>query len=435
MNRRIIAHGLVWALWTISAVAETVASDILAAVHLGDVATVRRMLADDATKAMGTTHKGGVTPLHYAVSLDRLEIVRILLKSGMPVDLRTDNKTTPLHWAADKGALDCLRLLLGHGAAVDACAANGWTPLHFAAKQGGLRAARYLFAAGALPDVVDNEGDTPLHVAAAVDQLPMVMLLLENGASATLANAAKSQAIDMAKSDAVRRALAAAGSVPSQLPSTAADPATPTTSNAVAMAAVTPPKPMQRISGPLPREASVIRSAAAGTAPPMPPRTTIEGGPNVPVPAQDLPPMPPAAPLPTEPVEPQENTATQTVELSDGSVYRGEIRRDKFHGYGTLELENGQKYAGAWYRGRKEGIGTFSYPNGDSYSGEWRGDMPHGKGVYQYGNGGRVEGVWRNGMLRSGEGVYVATDGSRHRGVWRDNELVETERLAEQAPN
>ena len=405
--------------------AQTGAEDIFMAIHLGDVSAIRSILESEPAKAMNATHTGGISPLHYAVALDRMEIAHILLEGGMPSNIRTDKKTTPLHWAADKEKHDCLRLLLKHGAAVGTKAANGWTALHFSAKRGDTDAIGYLLEGGAAINETDNSGDTPLHIASASGQVAAIKRLLQGGANPSLANAAGRQPAEMTANEEVRAALIAAGAAaPRQVTATA--PVQTAATKTITETAET--KPGLKLTQPLPRSASVIRAAEAGTAPPLRPRVNLDESPAT---AKPAPPAPRAPEKTGEltTVDPESGETIHTLRLVDGSIYRGTLKRDKFHGFGTMEQPNGHKYAGEWSAGQKQGSGTFSYPNGDSYEGEWSNDMPHGKGVYQYGNGGRVEGTWRKGKLRRGEGIYVAADGTRHRGVWRDNELIESRPL------
>ncbi len=406
--------------------AQTGAADVFVAIHLGDVSAVRSMLENEPAQTMNATHAGGISPLHYAVALDRMEIAYILLQAGMPNNVRTDKKTTPLHWAADKEKHDCLRLLLKEGAAVGDKAANGWTALHFSAKRGDAAAIGYLLDAGADINGADNSGHTPLHIASAGNQLKAVKVLLEKGADHSGTNAAGQQPVNLATSEEVRMALVAAGAAAPR-PTVESPPArtAPETSPAGTTAEAADTRPGLKLTQPLPRSASVIRAAEAGTAPPLRPRINLEDPPAATRPAA---PATQAEPKPdaVAAVDPETGETIHTLRLIDGSIYRGTLRRDRFHGQGSMEQPGGHKYVGEWNRGRKQGQGTFSYPNGDVYAGEWDNDMPHGKGIYQYGNGGRVEGTWRKGVLRRGEGIYVSSDGARHQGVWRNNELIES---------
>ena len=103
---------------------------IKAAKH-GDVASVKSLLANDATliKARDTD---GSTPLHCATWKGHVEMVAFLLKSGADVNAINENEhwgTTPLHAAAHANQAAIAKLLLDHGANVKAKDKEGRTPM------------------------------------------------------------------------------------------------------------------------------------------------------------------------------------------------------------------------------------------------------------------------------------------------------------------
>ena len=77
-----------------------------------------------------------------------LEICAQLIAKGADV-----NKTgwTPLHYAATRGRLDVMRLLLENYAYIDAASPNGSTPLMMAAQYGTDEAVKLLLDEGADP--------------------------------------------------------------------------------------------------------------------------------------------------------------------------------------------------------------------------------------------------------------------------------------------
>jgi len=92
----------------------------------------------------------GMTPLHRATHRGLLEMARLLIDSGAPVDAAASDTRTALHLAAGKDFLDIAKLLLASGASVDAVEASaGWTPLHFAALKGNREMVKMLIARGA----------------------------------------------------------------------------------------------------------------------------------------------------------------------------------------------------------------------------------------------------------------------------------------------
>lgn len=92
----------------------------------------------------------GYTPLHAAIersdSGDRLEILKLLLQAGAPINLKGINDWTPAHMAAARDDVDALKILVQFGAdlslrtEIDDYA----TPLEEARNLGKMNAVRYL---------------------------------------------------------------------------------------------------------------------------------------------------------------------------------------------------------------------------------------------------------------------------------------------------
>ena len=108
-------------------------SDIFGAVHANAIDVLKGFIAADAGSATTVLAKNGMTPLHYAAHLDRVEAARLLLKAGADPNAAAKDLTTPLHWAAGANSADVLRFLLANRAVADARAKGGLTPLHMAA--------------------------------------------------------------------------------------------------------------------------------------------------------------------------------------------------------------------------------------------------------------------------------------------------------------
>ncbi len=163
-------------------------------------------------------HPDGVTPLHWVVQWDDLELVNRLLRAGAAVNVASDYGVTPLALACTNrnaaiadallkaganpnaassvtgetplmiasrtGAVEIVRLLLDHGVAVDAKEPHrGQTALMWAAAEGHLDVARILIERKADVHAVSNAGFTPLLFAARTGELALVRFLLAAGAT------------------------------------------------------------------------------------------------------------------------------------------------------------------------------------------------------------------------------------------------------------
>jgi ankyrin repeat protein len=141
--------------------------------------------------------------LHLAAGGGDLELVKVTLARGVPVDLRDNTRTTPLHEASRGGHADVARFLLSRGADADAEDSGGWMPIHHAAYGGRAEVVELLLARGAQvnaatpreqrmppkpkPTVLRwwrdvRAGSTPLHLAAASEEAAAARVLVENGA-------------------------------------------------------------------------------------------------------------------------------------------------------------------------------------------------------------------------------------------------------------
>ncbi|CDK24680.1 unnamed protein product [Kuraishia capsulata CBS 1993] len=148
-------------------------------------------------------------PLHWAVSYQRVEIVKMLLdpfvvsskeisggesatdlrpkKFDIDIDDMVDGGGwTPLHVAASVGNIEVLELLLAHTPKPDVNqqTSGGQTPLHFAVSKNLPQIAEVLVCkAGASTRLKDKLGQYPIHRAASIGSLRLLKLLVEHGKS------------------------------------------------------------------------------------------------------------------------------------------------------------------------------------------------------------------------------------------------------------
>jgi ankyrin repeat protein len=117
------------------------------AIDVGSKATVEWMLSVGVN--LDFTDAEGYTPLHSAIERDRpdrIEVLELLLTAGAPVNLKGVNDWTPAHLAAARDDVDALRLLVRHGAdlTIRTDIDDHATPLEEARNLGKLAAAKYL---------------------------------------------------------------------------------------------------------------------------------------------------------------------------------------------------------------------------------------------------------------------------------------------------
>lgn len=135
----------------------------------------------------------GDTPLHEAVTHERIVVAQLLLSGGADVNAQDTNGRTPLHIAARTSEV-LLQELLRHGANPDALDRKGRIPLH---KAIGSRIFRLLVEKTTNFNVSDNGGRTILHAAVIEGggSVKKVRLLLDQGIDVELKDSTSATAL------------------------------------------------------------------------------------------------------------------------------------------------------------------------------------------------------------------------------------------------
>ena len=131
-------------------------------------------------------HQGRVfrqTALHKACCRGHGAIVRLLLARGADPTLTDSVACTPLYFAASCDRMEIVRCLLAHGGSpIDAVTStSGLSALAIASFHGHAEVARLLLEAGADPTISDKDGDTPLSWARRREHPACVALLEVRG--------------------------------------------------------------------------------------------------------------------------------------------------------------------------------------------------------------------------------------------------------------
>lgn len=170
----------------------------------GNAAAIERCLHDGA--AVGAVFDDGTTPLTCVINRepdcrDCLECVEVLLRHGASPGVSAYTGDSPLHRAISVASMPIVRSLLAAGAAPDARTIFGATPLH---RLAGVRAgeianlAMLLLAAGAPINAIDSAKNTPLHRAAIEMNAELARVLVASGANVECRNAFGQTPLDCA---------------------------------------------------------------------------------------------------------------------------------------------------------------------------------------------------------------------------------------------
>lgn len=126
---------------------------------------------------------GGRTLLYVSVEKDLLEIVKLLIKRGADINVKSDKSATVLHAACLSGCYQMLKFLLENGANTDINSVNadGATPLYIAARNGDYKVIKLLLDCGADPNIAHRIlKSTVLHRLSEYGHAESVELILNH---------------------------------------------------------------------------------------------------------------------------------------------------------------------------------------------------------------------------------------------------------------
>jgi ankyrin repeat protein len=152
--------------------------DIFEATASGKSEVVAAMLDRDPTQASAWSGDG-FTPLHFAAFFNQPAIAHELVRRGADMAAISMNpmEVTPLHSAAAALATEIVRMLVESGAPVNARQHGGWTALHGAADNGDEEMIKILLQHGADPLAQSDDGKTPVQIAQLKGREKAVQLL------------------------------------------------------------------------------------------------------------------------------------------------------------------------------------------------------------------------------------------------------------------
>ena len=122
------------------------------------------------------------TALHYASESGHLIVVFTLLRKGAEIDVEDGDRCTPLMLAAERGHIDISLYLIDRSADVNKKDVLKRTALHYASERGDLKVVEALLNKGAEIDVEDEDRCTPLMLAAERGHIDILLYLIDHGA-------------------------------------------------------------------------------------------------------------------------------------------------------------------------------------------------------------------------------------------------------------
>jgi ankyrin repeat protein len=156
--------------------------DIFDAASVGDTKRVGEWL-DREPGLLNAYSADGFYPLGLAAFFGHAETVALLLARGADVAqvARNPMRVQPLHAAVGGRSVDVVKLIVEAGAPIDGKQDKGFTPLQAAAHQGNLAVTRLLLAHGADPKLQNDEGKSAIGLAAEAGHAAILKLLKGQG--------------------------------------------------------------------------------------------------------------------------------------------------------------------------------------------------------------------------------------------------------------
>jgi ankyrin repeat protein len=189
----------------LASAASTPKAPIADAAMQGDVATVRKLIAEGVN--VNAAQGDGMTALHWAAERGDSAMASLLLRAHANVKAVTRiGNYTPLHIAGKSGSGAVVRALLKAGSDPNVATTSGATALHFAAASGNVEAVNALLDKKADLNARESEwGQTPLIFAAAEDRADVIRTLLKRGADASIRTTAVNLTDQAAQEQAATR--------------------------------------------------------------------------------------------------------------------------------------------------------------------------------------------------------------------------------------
>lgn len=181
------------------------------AVKNGNVGMVKLLLRRgiNISQRIEDKTRHGETTLHLATNEGNRWIVNELLERGAIVNATTPILETPLHYAA-KSSNDryyIIKLLIEAGAIGNCRDKDNWTPLHWATANGqSIKTIEFLIKSGAnVNEKASDDGRTALHLAVQENRNEIVKTLLKNGGNVNIKNNDGEKPVDIARSPEIKR--------------------------------------------------------------------------------------------------------------------------------------------------------------------------------------------------------------------------------------
>lgn len=155
-------------------------------INNGADVNARSIDEDNSKKYYGSEKIGIDRPIHKAVLLSNIELLKLLISQDADINVEDFYSKTALRMACESGDLEIVQLLLSEGAKQNS--ENGfWTALMSASEKGNAEIVKLLLANGAEINTMSYKNSyTSLMMAVRNEHVEVVEILLENNADVYL---------------------------------------------------------------------------------------------------------------------------------------------------------------------------------------------------------------------------------------------------------
>ena len=159
-----------------------------------------KLLLDNCRANVKYTDGFGRRAIHVAVETKNVDVLKLILRAGSPVNVPNNEGKSPLHLACENGSEEIAELLLDGCANINRAQTYQMNefPMHIAAKKGYTRILEALRRRGGNLDARTKKGQTPLHYAVLSKQYTTVPYLCSVGADINAVDSSGETALSIA---------------------------------------------------------------------------------------------------------------------------------------------------------------------------------------------------------------------------------------------
>ncbi|KAJ5067283.1 cyclin-dependent kinase inhibitor 2c [Anaeramoeba ignava] len=150
-----------------------------------DIEAMKKKITSNAEEILEYQEEDGSNLLHYATENSQLDMIRLLIESGIKIDSQNKNGKSSLHIAVRGNMYDVVEQFIAYKADINIQNKDGFTPLFIAVQFNFYKIAELLLKNNANFQIFTQKL-APIHLAAANNNPSLVELLIHYGSDPNL---------------------------------------------------------------------------------------------------------------------------------------------------------------------------------------------------------------------------------------------------------